>query len=347
MMNRPFCLSLILAVGLLALGCGSPSSSSTTGSTTASTGTPEKGGEKVKIGFLVKSATENWFQMEWKFAQEAADKDGFELIKLEVKDAERVQAELDNLGIKGAKGVVICTPDQQLGPAIVAKAKELNLKLLTVDDRLVGPDGKPLTDVHHLGISAFDIGVKVGEAIAEEMKKRGWKPEEVGACVVTHDQLDTTKQRVLGSIDALKKAGFPEAKIFKVDWGNTQDIPGAKDAAAIILGQHSEIKKWVAFSTNDDGVLGIVRATEDRQIPAEDVIGVGINGTSGVDDLKKDKPTGFFASILLSPKKHGYDTAHMMFEWVSAGKEPPMETWTSGTLITRDNFKEEMAKEGM
>src|SRR5258708_6073644 len=32
---------------------------------------------KIKIGFLVKMPEEPWFQNEWKFAQQAADKDGF------------------------------------------------------------------------------------------------------------------------------------------------------------------------------------------------------------------------------------------------------------------------------
>ena len=33
---------------------------------------------------------------------------------------------------------MICTPDVKLGPGIVARAKANNLKLMTVDDQLVG-----------------------------------------------------------------------------------------------------------------------------------------------------------------------------------------------------------------
>ena len=339
-MIRSFVIASVFTLFLL-VGC--KSSTDTQGANPTTTGS----GEKIKIGFLVKSATENWFQTEWKLADEAAAKYGFELIKAEVKDAERVQAELDNLGVKGAQGVVICTPDQKLGPAIVAKAKEKNLKLLTVDDRLVDGDEKPLTDVPHLGISAYDIGKLVGQSIADEMIKRGWNPAEVGACVVTYDQLETTKQRVLGATEVLVTNGFPKDKIYRVDWGNTTDIPNAKDKAAIVLSQHSDIKRWIAFSTNDDGVLGIVRATEDRQIPAENVIGVGINGESGLDDLKKDKPTGFFASVLLDKRKHGFGTAEMMYKWIKDGVEPPKETWTVGTLITRDNYAQVLKEQGL
>jgi L-arabinose transport system substrate-binding protein len=37
----------------------------------------------------------------------------------------------------------------------------------------------------------------------------------------------------------------------------------------------------------------------------------------------------------------------MMYEWISEGKEPPKETYTTGTLITRDNYKAELEKEGI
>ena len=51
---------------------------------------------------------------------------------------------IDNLGAQHAQGFVICVPDVKLGPAVVAKAKQNNLKLMTVDDRLVDGGGKPI-----------------------------------------------------------------------------------------------------------------------------------------------------------------------------------------------------------
>ena len=107
------------------------------------------------------------------------------------------------------------------------------------------------------------------------------------------------------------------------------------------------VKKWVAFSSNDDGVLGFVRASEQKSLPAESVIGVGINGTTAKDDFAKEKPTGMFASALLSARTHGYSTIEMLFHWVKDGKEPPKETYTKGTMIDRTNFKEKMKEEGL
>ena len=74
--------------------------------------------DKPKIGFLVKQPEEPWFQLEWKFAQQAADEKGFDLIKIGAPDGEKALAAIDNLAAQGAQGFVICTPDVRLGPAI-------------------------------------------------------------------------------------------------------------------------------------------------------------------------------------------------------------------------------------
>src|SRR3954452_11475805 len=83
----------------------------------------------VKIGFLVKQPEEPWFQLEWKFADQAAKDDGFKLIKIPVQDGDKVLSAIDNLSASGAQGFVICTPDVKLGRAIVDKAKTRGLKV--------------------------------------------------------------------------------------------------------------------------------------------------------------------------------------------------------------------------
>ena len=77
------------------------------------------------------------------------------------------------------------------------------------------------------------------------------------------------------------------------------------------------------------------------------MIGIGINGVDAVNELSKAQPTGFYDSLLPSPDIHGYKTSEMLYNWVTKGVEPPKFTAvTDVVLITRDNFKEELAKKG-
>ena len=110
-----------LMIVLLTFGCDRKSQSNVAPTTQGG----QPAASNVKLGYLVKQPEEPWFQYEWQWAQKCADKYGFELIKLGTTDGEKVLSAIDNLGAQGAQGFVICTPDVKLGPAIVAKAKEI------------------------------------------------------------------------------------------------------------------------------------------------------------------------------------------------------------------------------
>jgi len=338
-MKLPRRLLTPLLVVLSLAGCSKPSDSP------SAPAAPPARAAKLKLGFLVKQAEEPWFQFEWKGAEKAGAQYGFEVIKLGVPDGEKVIAAIDNLAALGAKGFVICTPDVRLGPAITGKAKQAGLKVVAVDDQFIGADGKLMTDVPYLGMSASKIGESAGDSLATEMKRRHWPLDEVGVCVVTFDQLETIHQRTSGAVSALEAAGVPSARIFKTAQ-KTQDVPGSFDAATILLTQHPEIKRWLVCGGNDTAVLGAVRATEQRGLTADTVIGVGINGTDCIDELRR-KPTGFFGSMLVSAPFEGFRTAELLYRWAKDGAAPPADTRTPGILITRDNFEQVLKKEGI
>ena len=332
----------IAAVGAAALATGFSGCTKSPPATSAQAGT----GAPVKIGFLVKQPEVSWFQLEWRFADQAAKESGFTLVKIGATDGEKVLAAIDTLSAAGAQGFIICTPDTRLGPSIMAKAQAANLKLISVDDQFIGADGAPMKAVHHLGISAEKIGETVGAALAAEMKERGWTATDTAVCAVTFEELATAKERTGGAVAALVAAGFPKEKIFKAPQ-RTSDIPGGFDAVNVLLTQQPAVKHWLVCGMNDWAVLGAVRALEGRGFAASSCAGIGINGTDCIDELEKTKSTSFVGSVLLSARSHGYETATMMFRWIKDGTEPPPDTRTAGVLITRENFRQVLKEQGI
>ncbi len=318
---------------LLGSGCGKQEARSTAQA------------KRIKIGFINPNVTEPWFREEHRFAQTAADELGFDLVKLTAKDGDVLMADIDNLGTQGAQGVIICAPDVKLGPAIVARCKAQGLKLMTVDDQLTDADGKILKDVPHMGIAAYDIGLMVGEALWTEMQRRGWKIEDTAAMGVSWSSVETSKVRTDAAMEALVKHGFPKEQFHALD-AKTDDIAGGQVVGDAMVARYPTVKHWLICSQNDEGVLGAVRATEAHYSP-EDVIGVGIGGSTGLVDFKRDKPTGFFGSIMIKPRLHGHDTSVMMYHWIKDGTAPPPITTTKGELITRADYKEKMQREGL
>ncbi|OEZ58529.1 arabinose ABC transporter substrate-binding protein [Duganella sp. HH105] len=293
--------------------------------------------EPVKIGFLVKQAEEPWFQDEWRYAEQAAKEKGFALVKIGVPNGEKMIAAIDNLAAQKAQGFVICAPDVKLGTAVERAAKRNNMKVISVDDRLVDGGGKPIASIPHMGISGYAIGKQVGEGIAAEIKARKWNMAEVGAIRVAYDQLPTAKERTMGAVDALKAAGFPVANIVDAPQAKT-DTESAFNAANIALTKNARFKHWVAMGLNDEAVLGAVRAAEGRGIKADNMVGVGIGGAKAAEnELSKPAATGFFGSVMISAKEHGYQTSVNMYNWITGKAVPPAEVLTKGMLMTRAN----------
>ncbi|PTT79576.1 sugar ABC transporter substrate-binding protein [Pelomonas sp. HMWF004] len=293
--------------------------------------------EPVKIGFLVKQAEEPWFQDEWRFAEQAAKDKGFTLVKIGIPNGEKMMAAIDNLAAQKAVGFVICAPDVKLGVAVNRAAKRHNLKVMSVDDQLVDGAGKPIADIPHMGISGYEIGKQVGQGLVAEIKARGWKLDEVGALRVAFDQLPTARDRTQGAVDALKAAGLPVGNLVDAPQAKT-DTESAFNAANIAFTKNAKFKRWVAFGLNDEAALGAVRAAEGRGIKQDALLAIGIGGSqTALNEFTKATPTGFFGTVLISPKRHGYETAVAVFEWATQGKAPPPVTLTSGILMTRAN----------
>ena len=303
--------------------------------------------DPVKIGFLVKQAEEPWFQDEWRFAEQAANEKGFTLIKIGIPNGEKMINAIDNLAAQKAQGFVICAPDVKLGAAVQRAAKRNGLKVISVDDQLVDGSGKPIADIPHMGISGYEIGKQVGAGLAAEIKARGWASADVGALRMAFDQLPTAHERTRGAVDALVAAGFPAANI--VDAAQAKlDTESAFNAANIAFTKQTRFHHWVILGTNDEAVLGAVRAAEGRGLKADSVIAIGIGGSkTALNEFAKPTPTGFYGTVLISPKRHGYETSLNMYKWITENQAPAPLTLTTGTLMTRANQAATRAQMGL
>lgn len=164
---------------------------------------------------------------------------------------------------------------------------------------------------------------------------------------VSYDQLPTAVDRVEGAITALKAAGFPAENIYDAPQAKT-DTEAALNAATTVLNKHSNIKHWIAFGLNDEAVLGAVRASESVGISADNMIGIGIGGAeSAINEFKKPSATGFYGTVIISPKRHGYETALNMYEWIANNKEPEKLILTSGSLAVRGDYEKVRADLGI
>ena len=220
--------------------------------------------------------------------------------------------------------------------------------MMTVDDRLVDGSGKPIESVAvhgHFGVQHRQASGRRHCGRDQEARLEAWKKR--GAIDVTYEQLPTAHDRTAGAVEALVAAGFPKANIVMAPQAKT-DTENAFNAANIALTKNTKFKHWVAFGLNDEAVLGAVRAAEGRGFKADNMIGVGIGGSdSALNEFKKPNPTGFYGTVIISPKRHGEETSELVYTWIKDGKEPPLVTLTTGMLATRDNVADVREKMGL
>lgn len=293
----------------------------------------------LKIGFIVKNPEEPWFQDEWRFADMAARQYGFTVLKIGATDGDRVLTAIDNLAAKNAAGFIICAPDTRLGPAIEQRARVNDLKVMSVDDRLVDARGRPIENIPHVGISAADIGALAGRMAVEEAVRRGWPLSETGILRVSFDGLETARERTSNGRDAAVAAGVPVGNVHDAPQ-RTTDTEGGFNAASPVLTRAAMLKRWIVLGMNDESVLGGVRAAEQLGLPAQDIIGIGIGGSGSAEaEFSKPALTGFYGSILLSPRRHGFDTSLAMYRWVTEGVRPAPVTFTEGLPMERFNWR--------
>jgi len=191
-------------------------------------------------------------------------------------------------------------------------------------------------------INAFKIGEQVADELHKEMVKRNFG-EETAFCALVPD-VQTGFDRVEGTRKRLIELGVAKEHIHKVHVSESS-ITGGFNAATQLPVKHPEVKQWLIFGQNDPAVIGAVRGLEQVGFTHNDVIGVGINGLQCREEFKHQ--SGFHGSILLQPRRHGYDTVMMMAEWIKTNKQPPELIQTTGIPLTRENYLSVYKEQGI
>jgi L-arabinose transport system substrate-binding protein len=284
--------------------------------------------------YVVKDGNDLWFLDEVAGAKAEAEKLGAKFTSQNVElDANLAITGVDNAIAGGGDGLVVVVPEQQIGPAVIKKAKDAGIPIIAVDDGIVDEAGKPAPFV---GFSSVEAGKQVGNAIADMYAAAGWpKPGPETAIITAEAQtVSVCMDRTENTIAVLKeRLGMTEDQVIHLAVPDSQDNAMTTASQAIVA--YPNVKKWLIGACNDNGVLGVVRALEQAGYTADDMIGVGVNGQIACEEFKKPEVTGFKGSIYVDSKIHGATAIRELYDHVTNGVPIPERTIIAGTLITK------------
>jgi L-arabinose transport system substrate-binding protein len=287
--------------------------------------------------YLNKLGDLTWFVDEVAGAKAEAERLGVEFTSQDLKsDSNLAITALDTAIAAGAAGIVIVVPDQQIGPAVMAKVQEASIPIIAVDDNISDAAGNPAPFV---GFSAVEIGKQVGNSIADFATAMNWGAPDAATKLLSVEvqTLSVCMDRTDNAIAVLKeRIGLTDDNIVHIAYD-----PGTQDKALSAVSQaitaYPGVTKWMISSCNDEGVLGSVRALEQAGYTADSIIGVGIGGQLACEEFKKAEATGLKGSMYVDSKVHGQVAVNHLYEKVVNGKDIPMSTIVDGVLITRDD----------
>ncbi len=254
-------------------------------------------------------------------------------------DANLAMNAVDQAIGSGTSGIVIVAPDQKIGPAVLKKAAEAKIPVVTVDDYLWDDAKKQAPFV---GIVASEIGRQVGEKAVELYQASGWDKDPKAVVRTVAIQLPTLsvcQDRTDNATKAWQKAlpDFPKENMLTMDYDGT--LKGAVDSFPAFITAHPEVTHWVLWSCNDDGVLGAVRSLENAGVSADNIIGVGLGAHMACDEWNKGKPTGFKSAVYINPAVHGELAGKAMYEYLTKGTPLPENTIAQGSYVDPTNYK--------
>ena len=296
----------------------------------------------LKIGYINKMGDHPWFVAEVAGAAAAAEAGGADFVSQDVQfNADLTITTLDTMIGDGVNGIAIVVPDRALGPIVAARAKEAGIPLIAVDDGITFEDGSP---VPYVGMDAHNIGLNVGRELAAIYDSEGWADKKVAVLSIEDRRVDSCMDRNRGAEEALLEAvdGLDESNVIRVSYDNT--MVNAIDVMTTTLTGNPQYDNWIFYSCNDDGVLGAARAMENAGYPADQGIGIGIDGSRSCGLFGEGKASAFRGTMWLRSTDHGRVAVELLLASIRDGAEVPMTTYTDPVFLTEDNFSEHSAE---
>ncbi len=331
--------TLALVGVVILVGCGSSSKKTTS---TASAAASAKS-SSFKIAYLP-SFPDPYFVQEGKGVSDQAARLGMGVVS---KNANGSSTDALNneqtLIIDGVKGIIMVAPEGNIGPAVAAKAAAAHIPLIASDNSLSAAGGAA---VPFVGFAWPKLGQAAAAEDASLFSKSGWHPgSSVAALSVELPTLAVCNQRTSAETKTFLKdvSGFPSSAVVHVSYDGT--VEGAIKSVGPAVTAHPQVKQWLVWSCNDDGVVGAIRALTAAGVPTKNILAVGLGGNLACPTWANGKGarSGMEAVIYANSALTGAIAAKELQAHIAHGTPIPSSVTLPGVLVTPATYRTAMS----
>jgi L-arabinose transport system substrate-binding protein len=293
--------------------------------------------QDIKMARIVKVGTDPFFVDETEGMRAMAEELGIELLVQDVQlDADLTITTMDTMIAAGVQAIALTVPDQGIGPAVIAKAKEAGVLLIAPHDPISDADGNPAP---FISWSSPEMGKAVGEEAARIYNELGWGGQdiEVRIAAMETSTIDVCMQRSDFATEAFQNAvpGFAD-KVLHIP-AVPETVEYAITSMATVSTANPQVTHWLIWGCSDNPVVGAIRALEQAGFTGESIIGVGIGGQLACAEWAAPKETGFRGVVFLDAGDSGRVIIKTLYDHLKSGE--PLPEFTGMTLFkyTKDN----------
>jgi L-arabinose transport system substrate-binding protein len=293
--------------------------------------------EGFKIGRIVKQGTHPYFTAETVGMRAAVEELGIEFLYQDVEtDTDLTISALDTMIAAGVDAIAITVPDQRSGPAVMARAKEAGIVLITPYDPISDDEGNVAP---YIGPSSPDLGRMAGEEAVRIFGDLGWASEdqELRVATIEAQQIEPCMERSdNATAEFLAGTGIGEDQVIRIPIA-PQTTEQATIALATVGIANPQATHWVVFGCDDSDVVGGIRGLEEAGYTAESILAVGPTGSTACAEWAHPEETGFRAAIYLDAGANGKVVLQTIHEALTTGEPLALYTGMPGFSQTRDN----------
>ncbi|MDD9206220.1 sugar ABC transporter substrate-binding protein [Georgenia sp. 10Sc9-8] len=304
---------LAAACTLVLAGCGS-----------ASDGGSSDGADGPDVAVVLKTLSSPYWLQVSGGAEDAAEETGANVTLAGATAESQVQEQIDKVrsAVTQQVDALVVAPTQaeQLQP-ILEEAVDADIPVLLVDTDIEGWDGKET----FVGTDNHSAGVTAGEYILEQVDGG-----EV-ALIRGVPGNPSTDSRVDGVLEAIEGSDLRVV----AELSANSDRAEGRAVMADILQVNPEVS--VVFAANDDMALGAMEAIKAAEVPLDEILVVGVDGTrDAVDSMLAGE---LDASIAQNAYEMGRTSVELAVELLDGGTiEERVDTGV--TVVTAENAEE-------
>jgi len=299
-------------------------------------GTDEDEGE-LKFAYVCKMLTHPWFIEEENGIKARVEELGLDYVGVDANlDDEACMQAVDNVIGQGADALMIVVTQQSLGPAVVEKCREAGIPVITIDDTIEDSDGNRIP---HVGLPTVETGVMGGHALAKlAMERNFFAPGNVVKVMqIDMSFLSVVHDRTVGYKAALQEDLPLKDSDFIVQDSKTGMFEENLPVASAILNSNPNVTHWLVTGINDDGAIAPLRVFEENGFPMENVLACGLGGyIMSYEEFQKSHNS--YIVTKLQPFSEGEAAVQILYDFITEGKEMPVETLVPGVIVTKDNY---------